>query len=375
MPAEWAINGRFLSQPQTGVQRYARQILQALDTMLAENPELSRRFRIELLTPEGVEPPRLKAIPPYAVGTLSGHAWEQFVLPSYARGGLISLCNTGPVAKKRQILCVHDLNTRAYPQSYSRAFRLLYRTLIPTLVRRVAQVATVSHYSASEMRRNGLAPVGDIAVIPNGHEHTKVWVPDHTPATRAVASRDTIVLLGSNAAHKNVGLILNLADRLARHGFRIALAGSCDPNVFASRNEGNIAPNVVMLGRVADEALAALLQDSLCLAFPSFTEGFGLPPLEAMSLGCPVVSSDRASLPEVCGNAALYARPDDPDAWLNAFMRLRDEHGLRERMIEAGKAQALNFSWRASAMLYLERMAAIDAVSTTVPETAPAAIA
>src|SRR5690606_28194938 len=175
--------------------------------------------------------------------------------------------------------------------------------------------------------------------------------------------------------HKNIRLILDLADRLRRYGFRIALAGSCDPKVFASQNEETLAPNVTMLGRVSDEALAALLQDSLCLAFPSFTEGFGLPPLEAMSVGCPVVSSDRASLPEVCGNAALYASPYDPDAWVNAFLRLRDEIGLRERMVEAGKVQARNFSWRASATLYLERMAAIDAVSATAPETAPAAIA
>lgn len=375
MPSEWAINGRFLSQPQTGVQRYAHQIFHALDTMLVENPELARRFKIELLMPEGAQPPRLKAIPPYKVGSLRGHAWEQLVLPSYARGGLINLCNTGPLAKKRQIVCIHDLNTRAYPQSYSRAFRLLYRTLIPALVHRVAQVATVSHYSASEMRVHGFQPRNEIAVIPNGHEHTQAWVPLHTPATRAVASRDTVVLLGSNAAHKNIRLILDLADRLRRYGFRIALAGSCDPKVFASQNEETLAPNVTMLGRVSDEALAALLQDSLCLAFPSFTEGFGLPPLEAMSVGCPVVSSDRASLPEVCGNAALYASPYDPDAWVNAFLRLRDEIGLRERMVEAGKVQARNFSWRASAKLYLERMAAIDAVSATASETAPAAIA
>ena len=375
MSANWAINGRFLSQPLTGVQRYAHEILAALDTLLAENPGLLGTFNMEVLMPPGTKAPALKAISARAVGTLKGHAWEQLVLPAYARGGLISLCNTGPVTKSHQILCIHDLNTRLYPQSYSRAFRLLYRTLTPVLVRRVAQVATVSHYSASQMREHGLVPARDIAVIPNGHEHTRTWTPRHTTETLAAAGRDTIVLLGSNAAHKNIGLILGMADRLAGEGLRIALVGSCDHKVFASQGSRGLAKNVALLGRISDEALAALLQDSLCLAFPSFVEGFGLPPLEAMSLGCPVVSSDRTSLPEVCGEAALYADPDDPDAWMSAFIRLAREEGLRDLMVEAGKAQSSTFSWRCSALLYLHLMAAMDSVSVSIPAIEPAAIA
>lgn len=376
MPAHWAINGRFLGQPITGVQRYAHEILQSLDAILAEGrngPEVS----VEVLMPQGIKPPGLRAISARNIGPLQGHAWEQFTLPVHARNGLISLCNTGPISKRRQILCVHDLNTRLYPQSYSRSFRLLYHTLIPALAWRVNQLVTVSHYSASELERLGLSPADAVAILPNGHEHTQRWTPAHTAATRAAAGPDTIVLLGSRAAHKNIGLILGLAPWFREHGFRIALVGSANAQIFAGCGMSAAAENVIELGRIGDNALAALLQDSLCLAFPSFVEGFGSPPLEAMSLGCPVVVSDRASLPEVCGGAALYAAPDDPDAWMHAFLRLRHEPGLRNAMSTAGKVQAQAFSWRSSAAYYLELMAAMDARSTSssAAETEPAVIA
>ena len=376
MPAQWTVNGRFLSQPVTGVQRYAREILTSLDAQLTEDAMLRDRLKIELLLPpDAREQPALQSIGVRQVGPLTGHAWEQLVLPLHAGGGLISLCNTGPVLKSRQIVCIHDLNTRIFPESYSRTFRLVYRVLTPLLLRRATQVATVSNFSASLMESYGLKPRRGIMVIPNGHEHTARWKPEHTVATASASGPDTIVLLGSNAPHKNVGLILGMADRLADEGFRIALVGSCDPRVFASGKQSSLPDNVIALGRLSDDALAALLQDSLCLAFPSFVEGFGLPPLEAMSLGCPVVASDRTSLPEVCGTAALYADPEEADAWTASFRRLRCEEGLRHALVKAGREQAMRFSWNASARLYLELMVPMDAASVMVHPAEPAKIA
>ena len=375
MPTEWTINGRFLSQTLTGVQRYAREILMAMDEQLSGSQMLRQRVKVELLLPPDAKAPPLRSIRVKTVGPLTGHAWEQLILPIHARGGLISLCNTGPVLKSRQVVCVHDLNTRMFPQSYSRAFRLLYRVMTPLLVGRVAQVVTVSRFSASLMETYGLRPRKAIAVIPNGHEHTTRWTPEHTVATASACGPDTIVLLGSNAPHKNVGLILGMADQLAEEGFRVALVGSCDPRVFANSSQRALPSNVMTLGRLSDDALAALLQNSLCLAFPSFVEGFGLPPLEAMSLGCPVVTSDRTSLPEVCGPAALYSDPEDPDAWMACFRRLRREEGLRRSLIAAGREQALRFSWKASALDYLKLMAAMDSASVMARPAVPAKVA
>jgi glycosyltransferase involved in cell wall biosynthesis len=206
-------------------------------------------------------------------------------------------------------------------------------------------------------------------IIPNGHDHTKRWTPCHSAATRAAAGPNTIVLIGSTAPHKNIALIVDLAPRLHAAGLRIAVAGLSDPRVFATTAAGLPTQNVTWLGRLSDSELAALLGDCLCLAFPSFVEGFGLPPLEAMTLGCPVVVSDRASLPEICDKAALYASPKDPDAWLAQFVRLSRDPELRARMIERARVRASNFLWTKSAELYLQVMSHADGIIDAIEPT------
>lgn len=357
----WAINGRFLAQPLTGVQRYAFEIVRQLDELVAAGSGLTTDLDLELVLPPDAQAPRLAAIRTRRVGPLSGHAWEQTVLPLCLRGGLLSLCNTGPLAIGKQILCIHDVNTLSHPQSYSLPFRLVYRALLPALGGRAARLATVSRYSAGELVRWRVAAADKITVIPNGHEHAARWQPRHSATTLAASGRNTIVVVGSKAPHKNMQLIVAMADRLAEAGLRVALVGSTDARVFrppGAQEAGNILP----LGRLCDEEMAALLQDCLCLAFPSLVEGFGLPPLEAMATGCPVVASPRASLPEICGDAALYASPHDPQAWLACFDRLRLEPGLRETLIARGKRQAATFCWLASARRYLHIMALLDAL-------------
>jgi glycosyltransferase involved in cell wall biosynthesis len=360
MRRHWIINGRFLTQPRTGVQRYAWEIVHALDRQIAQGHDLARGLDIELLAPPSVaELPRLEAIATRRAGIGAGHVWEQTVLPRHLRGGLISLANTGPLAIRKHILCVHDLNFRSFAASYSWRFRLLYHALIPALGRRATVVTSVSHYAASQLGAFGIRGRDEILVAPNGHEHALRWVPEHDERTRALAGRDTIILLGSPAPHKNVGLILRMADRLGSVGLRIALVGHADQSVFQRAGVPR-APNIHALGRLPDPALAALLRDGLCLAFPSFVEGFGLPPLEAMAVGCPVIVSDRTSLPEICGDAALYASPDQPEAWFESFLRLRSDPRLRDALVERGRRRARSFSWAQSAEAYLRAMAKVD---------------
>jgi glycosyltransferase involved in cell wall biosynthesis len=361
MSRKWCINGRFLAQPVTGVQRYALEIVRALDQHLADGHPLVRGLGLELLYPPGNEElPRLQAIRARAVGVVGGQAWEQTVLPGVARGGLISLCNTGPLLVGKQIVCIHDANTRTCPNSYSRAFRTLYRLLHPALGRTAARIATVSHYSADRLAGYGICAPEKIVVAPDGHEHALRWIPSHSRITRGIAGPNTVVVIASPAPHKNLDVLLGMASKIEEAGLQIAMAGARDPRVFQGRVPDAGSSCIVWLGRLSDSELAALLRDSLCLAFPSLEEGFGLPAIEAMAVGCPVVVSDRASLPEVCGDAALYAAPSDGEAWLNAFLRLRNDAGLRDDRAARGRLQAARYRWSATAEIYLSEMAHLD---------------
>ena len=196
----------------------------------------------------------------------------------------------------------------------------------------------------------------DVVVLPNGHEHVLRW---NAAASTLLASnparRPFVLLLGSRARHKNAGLILGLSDVLDGLGLDLFIAGG-QSGIFVS-TEGAAKPNLRWLGVVSDDDLALLLNNALCLAFPSFTEGFGLPIVEAMALGCPVVSSDRASLPEVCGSAALLASPEAPERWVVHFQNLAGSANLRGELRERGLAQARRYSWMASARGYLDLFA------------------
>ena len=111
MRRQWTINGRFLAQPLTGVQRYALETVRALDGLIAGQADFARGLEVELvLPPDAVHSPALRAIGMRTVGRGGGHAWEQTALPRAVAGGLLSLCNTGPLSVRKQIVCIHDTN-------------------------------------------------------------------------------------------------------------------------------------------------------------------------------------------------------------------------------------------------------------------------
>ena len=350
MSPEFSVNGRFFGQPVTGVQRYARQVVQALDVLIvAGSPSAA------VLTPNGVHVPPMANLPHVTAGPGGGHAWEQAVLPFRCRGRLLNLCNTAPAVRADQIVCIHDANVFRNPESYSTAFRTLYQALLPALASRSARIATVSSDSAHQLAAHLPVRHADIVVLPNGHEHALLWDPSRSTLLADVGqTRPYVLALGSRARHKNLQLLLSLAPSLDALGLDLLVAGS-SAGVFAEVPEA-AHPNVRRLGAVSDNDLAALMDQALCLAFPSLTEGFGLPIVEAMARGCPVVSSDRASMPEVCGTAALMADPNDLDAWHNHFLQLVGSQALRTDLAGKGREQARLFSWARTADGYLSLM-------------------
>lgn len=346
----FAINGRFLTQEMTGVQRYAMNVVRSLDGQVTNQAA-------RIVAPRGAIDPCLKRLPLVRAGRLSGYAWEQVVLPIVCGERLLSLCNTAPALRAEQIVCIHDANVFTSPDSYSRSFQMVYSCLQPLLARRSARIATVSHAAARQIARYLPVRVEDIAVLPNGHEHALRWDPARAqvnsqfPET-SLAARPFVLALGSRARHKNLALLIAAADDLDALGIDVIIAGG-DTGIFtAEQLEGK--PNVRLLGRVSDDDLAYLLDRALCLAFPSLAEGFGLPIVEAMTRGCPVVASHCASMPEVCGRAALLASPFAPDAWVGHIRALRDSCQLRSDLTGLGREQVRRFSWEQTAAGYLD---------------------
>jgi glycosyltransferase involved in cell wall biosynthesis len=361
IPRPWSINGRFLVRDPTGVDRYAREIIEAIDGLVRENHPLAAGLQLEILSPASDNSAKtLGDIPIRQIRRAPGHFWEQFILPRYVRGGLLSLCNTGPVSVKKQIVCIHDLSSRLAPDSYGVAFRTAYRVLLPSLGRRAAHIATVSHFSQQMLTKYRVAPSDKIEVIHDGYEHVLKWKADRSSLHSVELPERFVFLVGSKAPHKNTAIIYSIAPELAARGIDVLITGGHDKNVYAQTRDGELPPNVRHLGRLGDDDLAFLYQRALCLVLPSRTEGFGLPALEAMALGCPVVSTNAASLPEVCGEAALYASPDDPGAWLGAIERIAADPLLQRKLVAAGLGQSKAFSWREGAKKYLELMNFLD---------------
>jgi glycosyltransferase involved in cell wall biosynthesis len=156
-----------------------------------------------------------------------------------------------------------------------------------------------------------------------------------------------VLAVGSLTPNKNFGGVVRAASMLTDLGYKVVAAGGVNARVF--NGVDLTGDDLVLAGYVTDSELRALYESATCFVFPSFYEGFGLPPLEAMHCGCPVVVSDRASLPEVCGDAAVYCDPDDPADMAKQLRLVLTSAALRRELSEAGKKRARQFGWQRSA--------------------------
>ena len=336
------INARFLTQPVTGVQRYARELVRAMDQLLGAD----EAFSFTLLAPKGAEPLLLEHIPLKEVGRLKGHTWEQIELPRFTRGGfLLNLCNSAPVGKTWQMVTIHDAAVYGFPEAYSRTFRGLYKTLLPTLSRTAKHVLTVSEFSKRELVRYCRIPEDKLTVIYLGKEHVLAQAADtNVFAKHGFGDKPFLLAVSSLSLNKNLAGIVRALITFQNPDFEVIFAGGTNPAVFSGRAEP-LPTSVKHLGYVSEGELRALYERAVGFVYPSFYEGFGLPPLEAMAYGCPVIVSNAASLPEVCGDAALYCNPHSPKDIADKIQRLMEDEALRESLRERGLKRAEQFSW------------------------------
>jgi glycosyltransferase involved in cell wall biosynthesis len=329
-----AINARFRGQAMTGVQRFAAEIT---DALAAQWP---------------AERPALRLVAPRRSDGLAGHAWEQAVLPVAARGSLlVNLGNTAPALAGRQIVVIHDAGIDATPEAYSARFRTWYGVLLRWLARHAAGLATVSEFARAEIARAFGADPARVAVLGEGGEHILRVAADTTVLERNGLRRGGFVLaVGSLAAHKNLAALGATAAMLRARGMDLVVTGGFARAVFGAA--AALPAEARYVGRVDDAALRALYEAAACFVFPSRYEGFGLPAMEAMACGCPVVAARAGALPETCGAAAAYCDPADPADIAGGVAAVLDRPGLAEGLRRAGAARAAELTWpRAAAEL------------------------
>ncbi|WP_268797021.1 glycosyltransferase family 4 protein [Pseudomonas huanghezhanensis] len=343
------INARFLTQELRGVQRFAEQTCLALKQL---------RDDVVFVAPHGIKMHEsAKALDVQCIGRNSGHLWEQLDLPLYLKRNasplLISLCSTAPLLYGNQIATHHDITYVRHPQSYTRSFRLLYRTMTPIMLTRIKTLLTVSNFSRGEISQFYRYPEKKIVVVPNAVSAA------FQPGAQVKNGPHYLLAVSSPSAHKNFNRMIQAFLMLRDHDhLELRIVGAAS-EIFADESLQSLAsrdPRIRFLGRLSDTELIAQYQGAKAFVFPSLYEGFGIPPLEAQACGCPVLAANAASIPEVLQASALYFDPLDVSHIAAAMERILSDLTLRRSLRRRGLNNVARFSWEDSAQRVSQRI-------------------
>lgn len=328
-PMDLVVNGRFLTRPITGVERYGRMILEVI---AREWP--NARVIVPRSAPADVDVFGLELVRTNGIG---GHAWEQLTLPRYVGTNdlLLSPANTGPLRVRKHAVVVHDLAVVHHPEWFDRRFAAWYNFLLPRLIRRAAKVITVSEHSAAEIRQTYALKDEHVAVVP------PFISPERVVTNDAGIGSPYCLVVGSLDPRKGLDRAFEWYRSIDKPSFKLVCV-SRSVMSFAHIDIPHLH-GMVQLPDVDDDHLAALYHNAIALIQPSRFEGFGLPILEAMHHGCPVIASDLPVFREVFSDNILYAEIGGTPSMGNAVDRLTNRTE-RERIIQKAVLHAATYS-------------------------------
>lgn len=336
------INGKFLTQKITGVQRYAREILLELDKIVNKN-------EIEIAVPNDdlIDTPSYKNISIVKVGKLKGNLWEQISFPLYVakqNGVSINLCNTSPLLKPG-IVCIHDVKINATPQYFNKNFVLWYRLLFYNTAKRAKKIITVSEFSKSEIIKYYGVDKEKIVVIPNAWQHfERIEYDENTLNKYNLESKRYYFAMSSLEPNKNFKWIAEAAKSNPDEVF--AVSGSINNKVFSDNFDMDNIDNLKFLGYVSDGEAKTLMRECKAFLFPSFYEGFGIPPMEAIASGASqIMVSDTPCMHEIYEEYVVYIEPYNYNTDIKS-KSLNDTHNIQNFLIK--------YSWKTSAKKLLE---------------------
>lgn len=316
------INGDFLCRNLTGIERFAYEITLQLDKLVSAN-------RFQLYVPaNGKNIPTLKNIQVVVSDSSCGFfpAWEHGPFRRYIKKNRsipLDFSNVTPLGTKG-IVFIHDIYAKLYPQDFSgRRDKLInkYMCLMYRYATRHARLLlTVSHFSQGQIASTYHIPPEKIHVVPNGWDHFKKVDSDSSIFQQfPQLEKDFYFTLGSLSRRKNLQWIATYAENHPESTFAISgkmLSGLVPPELERLQT----LPNIILLGYVTDGQVKALMEKCKAFVFPSYYEGFGIPPLEALSCGTKIIVAKAASLPEIYGDAAHYMDPDNPHVDLDKLL-------------------------------------------------------
>lgn len=356
------INGRFLTQPISGVQRYGIEILKSLDFLLSKQIIDSKSWEFEVLTPNQnlVTNIELKSISIKKCGILSGHFWEQFELPFFCgTNTLICLGNLAPIfslfTNSHVFVTVHDLSFRYFPKAYSILFRIYYRLITPIIFWRSAGVITVSNSELKSLLKIYRIDSKKIIAIQNG-PFSSDYMQELSNSEKITVPKGLVKVLYVGAINKRKNIegflqaIRLVEKKIPIQGIVVGASGGSFSKFHLNGSNGEDS-NIYWGGQVNNiNELIEFYRTAKCFVFPSFYEASPLPPIEAMAVGCPVIASNIEANKERCGEAALYCDPNNPEDIAEKIEMVITQPELRNSLIEMGFQKCQEYSWEKTVM-------------------------